>query len=265
MDAGIVKGNLLKLHAVKEDFTVEVSEKENKAANGTYTVPAKKITVYGGNFKNEASLMATAVHELAHHILYTEYGRKSGRAHSKLFWATYHDLLDKAEESGVYAPEISGEVRSLIEEAKGISEEIALLQRKLGGVLARLAEVCEREGVRFEEAAERGAQISRESCNEAMAACRLGEEGLGMDIQRAAVKANSCEKREKIIQAGKEGKSAAQAKQAADGRVRFRGEMEVLKQEKTRIERTINVLKRRLEGVIKNIERLSGGGGGVGG
>lgn len=258
-DEAAVKENLLKLRAVKEDFSVTFSGAKSKKY-GSYRISDKKITLYTVNHANDAMLIYTAIHELAHHILVTEMGRgESGRwAHGRLFWGVFYDLADKAEELGIYVPEIDGELGGLIEEAKGISAEIARLQRELGGVMMRLQSACEAKGVDFEYAAERRAGISTRSVKAAYAAYSLGERGLGADQQAAAIAERSAEKRAALLGVLKKGKTVAQGKLAVCPVDTEGDEGARLAMEKRRIERTIAVLKRRLEIIIVKIDKIGG-------
>jgi hypothetical protein len=159
--------------------------------------------------------MFTAMHELAHHILIAENGNKSARAHSQLFWATFHDLVDKAEAAGIHRPEIDADARKAIEEVREISRRIAELQRELGRALLRAHEMCEAKGLRFEDVMERRAQISQSIIKICVAACGVGAQDVGADIQAEAARQRDEGKRDAIIAAGREGKSVAQAKKAA--------------------------------------------------
>jgi hypothetical protein len=197
--------------------------------------------------------MFTAIHELTHHILITENGKKSARAHSQLFWATFHDLVDMAESVGIYRPEIDADTQKVIEEAREISRQIAELQRQLGKILFRAHELCREKGLRYEDVMERKAQISQSTMKSSVAAYGMGDQDVGADIQAEAAKQRNEDKRNAIIAAGHEGKSVVQAKKATASPVRAPdGEDETitLMKEKQRIERTVESLTRRL-GEIK--------------
>jgi hypothetical protein len=195
MNQDMVKERLQKLYKSSAEYTVIFSGKKNRKVNGLYKcgplIKTPEIIIHDRNFvdengrQNENSLMFTAIHELAHHILFTEMGRKSARAHSQLFWATFHDLVDKAEaeSEGIYKPEIDADTQKIIDEAREISNRIAELQRQLGQVLLRAYDVCREKGLRYENVVERRAQISRASMKTSIAAYELGDRGLGADIQ----------------------------------------------------------------------------------
>jgi hypothetical protein len=150
MNQDQVKSNLLKLHDCKHDFTVIFTGKKSKKVNGLYKPDKNEIIIHNLNFINDDGstndnlLLYTAIHELAHHIQFTELKQKSVRAHTALFFATLDDLVDVAEKKGLYKMAIDDETQKLIDEAVEISCEIAMLQKKLGHVLVRIKEVCDK-------------------------------------------------------------------------------------------------------------------------
>lgn len=267
MNQDMVKELLQKLHESPTEYKVIFSGKKSKKVNGLYKwgpeTETPEIIIHNRNFlredgsQNEAALMWTAIHELTHHVLITEMGQKSTRAHSQLFWATFHDLVDKAESVGIYTPEIDEDVQKIIDEAREISKQIAELQRQLGQVLLRAQEVCREKGLRYEDVMERRAQISQSTMKNSVAAYEMGYQDVGADIQTEAAKQRNEDKRDAIIAAGHEGKSVVQAKKATTTPVRTPdGEDETitLMKEKRRIERTIESLKHRLEALNERLE-----------
>jgi hypothetical protein len=260
MNQDQVKERLLKLHDCAEKFTVIFTGKKSKKVNGLYKPDKKEILIHNRNFGsgdevNNDLLFYTAMHELAHHIQFTEYHQKSVRAHTALFYATLDDLVDIAEKQGLYNMPIDDDTQSLIDEVKDISCEIAALQRKLGNVLRKLHEVCQEKGIRFEDVVERKAQIARSTQKSAMKAdvFNLPAE-IGADIQEAAISERDDEKRAAIVQAGQEGKSIDQAKRAVTTPPAQVDETVSLMKEKARLERTINSLNRRLEEITEQLQ-----------
>jgi hypothetical protein len=212
-----VKKNLLKLHDCAEEFTVIFSGKKSKKVNGLYKPDKKEIIIHNRNFENNEAgdnlLFYTAMHELAHHIQFSENKQKSVRAHTQLFYAILDDLVDIAEKKGLYKILIDDDAQKLIEVARDISCKIAEAQRELGNVLDRLHHVCVKKGIRFEDVIERKIQISLQTMEKAKKAASLEiPKDVGVDIQEAAIKERDEGKRQAIINAGQEGKSISQAK-----------------------------------------------------
>lgn len=259
-----VKENLLKLHDCAEEFTVIFSGKKSKKVNGLYKYASdgkREIIIHNWNFHKDGGgvddnlLFYTAMHELAHHIQYTEHKQKSARAHTQLFYSILDDLADTAEKQGLYQMDIGEDTQKLIDEARDISREIAKLQRRLGEAINSLHEKCEKEGLRFEDVMERKAQISRQTMERSKKASFLDlPDDIGADIQEAAIKERDDDKREAIIHAGQSGKSVAQAKRATAAPVPQEDETVSLVKEKRRLERTIESLKRRLDEVEEHLK-----------
>jgi hypothetical protein len=250
----------LKLHDCTEDFTVFFSGRKNKKVNGLYHPEKREIIIHNRNFKTDEAgdnlLFYTAIHELAHHVMFTELKKKSAKSHTALFWATLDDLADIAEKKGLYKIAIDKETEKIINEAHEISCEIADLQKKLGKTLARLNEKCQEKGIRFEDIVERKAQIAKKTADKADKAYQNKEylpDGIGIDIQEAVLRERDGDVREAMINAGQKGKSVEQVKRTRTGPVDQEDEEVSLVKEKARLERTIENLKRRLEEVEEQL------------
>jgi 5'-3' exonuclease len=261
MNQDQVKEKLQKIYKSTADYVVIFSGKKSHNVNGIYKPGTQEIILHNKNFNNDSGnqnemlLMFTAIHELSHHILMTEKGKKSARAHSQEFWATFHDLLDAAEEKGIYQAKIDKETKKLIDEARDISKQIADLQRDLGRILFAIKESCQKNGLRYEDIVEREAQIGRQSAKIATSAFQMGDQDVGADIQSEAAKQRNEDKRTAIIAAGREGKSVIQAKKSTSPAKPVSAEDETveLSREKKRIEKTIESLTRRLQEIKEQL------------
>lgn len=161
-----IKNKLTKLYDCKEDFTVIMTGKESNRVNGLYKPATREIILHNKNFKNGNQLMYTAIHEFTHHVLTTEKGVKTTKAHSGAFWATFYDFLDNAIKEGFYTRNRSDKTQELISSAKDIQKAIIELQKQLGEVLNKLHEVCKEEGDRIEDVIESDLQMSRNKAKE---------------------------------------------------------------------------------------------------
>jgi hypothetical protein len=270
MEAGVTQDqtreNLLKLHDCVEEFTLVFSGRKNRRVLGFYRWGEKEITIHDRNFENNEAgdnlLFYTAIHELAHHIQFTEHGQTGNRCHTKLFYSICDGLAEKAEKLGLYRYDAEPEVKKLIDEAAAISAEIAALQRKLGETLNKLQGACHRKGIRYEDIVKRKVKLSArmERKLQKIAVTQVPE-GTGFEMQEAIAAAKSEEQREAVLRAAEEGKSVAQAKQAGAGSKAEPDELGTLVREEKRINNTIAALQRRLSDIIKRIEKLKGGGG----
>jgi hypothetical protein len=253
MDQEDVKEKLRAVYESFVDYTVIFSGKKSDKVNGLYKPGTKEIIIHNKNFvdgegrQNENLPLYTAIHELAHHVMFAEKGRKNSRAHSQEFWATFYNLLDAAEEKGIYRAEIDGGTQKLIEEARAISLKIAELQRELGRVIIAIGESCQKNGLRTEDVIERKAQIGKQSAAIAVKAYNIGDQGVGIDVQTEAARQRDEGKRGAVIQAARNGKSVVQAKRSVEESKPEEDETKTLEREKRRIETTIESLNRRLD------------------
>jgi fructose 1,6-bisphosphatase len=140
----------------------------------------KEIVIHDKNVvddagkQNEQCLVFTAIHELARRVVFVEKGGKSSHAHSREFWAAFHDLLDVAEKKGLYRAEIDAETKNLVDEARGLSRCVAALQREPGRVLLALGDSYRKNGLREENVLERKARISKQTAGVTAAASVIG-------------------------------------------------------------------------------------------
>lgn len=262
MNQNQVQEKLSKLYDCKEVFTVIFSGKKSGKANGIYKPLTREIVIHNRNFiddehgkQNDMLLMFTAIHELTHHVLITEKGNKSPRTHSQEFWATFHNLLDIAEEKQIYKAQIDSDTKQLISEARDISKQIAQLQRELGRILLAINDSCQENGLRYEDIVEREAQIDRQSAKIAISAHTMGDQDVGADIQAAAARQRDDEKRAAIIAAGQEGKSVVQAKNSpvTTRPIDQKDDTATLLREEKRIKTTIQSLTRRLQEISQQL------------
>lgn len=254
-----IKSSLQKLFSCKTDFSVTMTGKQSSKVNGFYRPNTCEIFLHNRNFKNENELMYTAVHELTHHILTTEKGVKTAKAHSGLFWSTFYDLLDKAVELGFYSRTRSVETQKLIDEAKEIEKSISELQHKLGEVISKIYESCRENGDRVEDVIEHDIQITRQKAKDL---CKMSD-GNSDEISKAVNSAKDVIIRNAAQQAADEGKTVEQVKAIATQKAKAVDDdlenPEQLRREKRRLETTIERLQARLVQVEETLLSMQGG------
>jgi prefoldin subunit 5 len=256
MNQDEVRDKLLRLRSCAEPFAVIFSGKKSKRINGLYKPSRKEIIIHNLNFINdegaldENALIYTAIHELAHHVQFTELGERGTRCHTQLFWSCFHDLLAGAERQGTYRLEPGPEAEALAEKARKLSSAIAALQRELGKALMDLGEACRAQGVRYEDVVQRTVQLTPSTARKAVEAATLGiHEGdeIGVDQQAAALGARSPEAREAMLAGAREGKTVEQIKRlAVAARSGPEERLDRLERERERLERTIHSLERTI-------------------
>jgi|GEM_PF-3193155 len=79
------------------EFTLQLHEAVNPRAHGDYTSTTTHINIYNAINKPREHLVATALHEVAHHVEYVLHG---DTGHSKRFYGYMYELFKKAIELG---------------------------------------------------------------------------------------------------------------------------------------------------------------------
>lgn len=215
----LTKELLLKLEEPEMDFIVIFSGKESRKVNGLYKPASKEIILHNKNFKNNNQLIYTAIHEYAHHLMWCKY-HETGKMpqHNNEFWSIMYNLLDLAEEKGLYKKypgEIAEEeTQTLVSEAKKINEEIAALYKKLGKTINEIRKTTEKHEMRFEDIIIRECQLDKKTANMAEKAYAYDlDNSIGQDVQNIIVSEKDNEKQVSIIEDIKSGKTIYQAKQ----------------------------------------------------
>jgi len=258
MTQDLVKEKLLAIEDAPQEFTVVFSGKKSKKVNGLYKPDSREIIIHNRNFADDNLLMYTAVHEYAHHLhACSRGGHLSSRAHTAEFWAILHGLLEKAEKKDVYKDVFSGskELEKLTDTIrKKYLTENGNLVKELGELLLKAHELCSAIGGRYEDYVDRVLRIPRQAANLAV---RMHQYNLnpetGADNMRFLAGISSEEKRAAAETALLTGKSPDTVRIAAREKPEGEDPRYRLEKEKTRLERTIASLTKRLEEVEREL------------
>ncbi|HHU36219.1 MAG TPA: hypothetical protein GXZ47_03220 [Treponema sp.] len=258
MNQDQIKEMLLSIEETSLDFSVTFTGKKSKKVNGLYKPDTLEILIHNENFTNESQLVYTAIHEYAHHLQCEADGvLRSARAHSAVFWARFHRLLEKAEKMGLYRidMESSPELSKLTEEIqeKYLAEN-GRLMKELGKLLMRAHEICNDAGIRYED------YIDRVLCLPRVAAKAVVKIG-ALDINPAIGYENM---KTVAAQPTAEGRAAAEEKFTArrspdsvktelSRKLEAEDPVERLAKEKIRLEKTIATLTARLEKIEESL------------
>jgi len=260
MNQDRVKELLLSVRDAPLDFSVVFSGKQSKKVNGLYKPETREILIHNRNFSDDNLLMYTAIHEYAHHLHACGRGGKLGkRAHTAEFWSILHGLLQQAESSGVY--------RNVFADHPGLAAltdtirtkylyENGSLVKDLGKLLLQARELCAAAGARFEDYIDRVLRIPRLAARVAMKMYQYNlNPSVGADNMKIVAGIRNEDQRmaaESALLSGKspdEVKIQLARKPAADPK-------EQLERERTRLERTITTLSKRLEEVERELEQI---------
>ena len=278
MNQDQVKEKLLAIEDAPLDFTVVFSGKRSKKVNGLYKPDTREIIIHNRNFSGEAPkkgggkeaagdnlLIYTAIHEYAHHLhACARGGHLSARAHTAEFWAILHGLLEKAEGKGIYKNLFSGSEE--LEKLTGTIRKKYLaengnLVKELGQLLLKAHDLCAAIGGRYEDYIDRILRIPRQAANLAV---RMYQYDLspetGADNMRFLAGIPNEEKRqaaESLLLTGKSPdtvKIALRKSALGEEGSGFSEDPRLsLEKEKTRLERTIASLTKRLEEVEREL------------
>jgi hypothetical protein len=261
-----IKDALLSIEDTALDFSVTQSGKMSRKVHGLYKLDTREIIIHNKNFVRDGKaddnlLLYTAIHEYAHHQhVCNRGGASSVRAHTSEFWAIFHGLLEKAEAKGIYINTCaeSEELQTLTEKIRETYlKPSGELLKEFGALLLQAYDLCEREGLRFEDYVDRVLCIPRTASKLALQIKRLDiKSDVGVDNMKFLAGIKNEDERQTAERSLLSGKSPDSVKIAlkkqpdpsADKR-------ELLEKEKSRLERTIQTLEKRLTEVEQELGR----------
>ncbi|MDR1029247.1 MAG: hypothetical protein LBL76_00065 [Treponema sp.] len=265
MNQDQIKAMLLAIEEPPVDFTLLFSGKKSKRVNGLYKPETREIIIHNRNFSDDNSLVYTAIHEYAHHLHACSMGGKLGsRPHTAEFWAILHRLLETAETKGNYKNVFaaSPELSRLTEILRGqCLQEDGNLVKTLGMYLLKAQELCLALGGRFEDYIDRVLCIPRVAATMAMKMYQYDlNPALGSDNMRFLAGIKDQDDRSAAQAALLEGNSPDTVKIASrhkdlDAPPAAEEPRLRLEKEKTRLERTIASLSKRLEELERELEK----------
>jgi len=252
-----LKTALLYIEDAPLDFTVIFSGKKSKKVNGLYKPENREIIIHNRNFNDDNLLIYTAIHEYAHHLhACSQNGRLSMRSHTTEFWAIFHRLLEKAETIGTYknvfssSPELN-ELTNVIRQ-KYLKENGELV-KQFGFHLLKAHELCLAIGGRFDDYIDRILRIPKSSANTAIKMYEYDlDTSLGADNMRFIAGIRNEDERLAAEKALINGKSPDTVKSESK-KLELEPKIK-LEKERTRLEKTIDKLSKRLGEVEKELE-----------
>jgi hypothetical protein len=256
-----VREKLLQLDGNVEDFSLLFSGKKSRKVNGLYKPESREIIIHNRNFSDDNPLMYTAIHEFAHHIHFTGSPVPvSSRSHTKEFWGIFHSLLFKAEQKALYTNifETDEEFIELTREIKNnYLSKNGELMKDLGRLLIRAIGLCEKHGIIFNDYIDRGLKLSKSTANTLIRIQTMDiTPEIGFDNMKVLSRIKDPEERRDLEKAFIEGETADMIKARLLKRSRPENSLELLENEKRRIVRTIENLRKRLTVITSKIESL---------
>jgi hypothetical protein len=261
MNQDQVKETLLRLEPEVEEFSLIFSGKQSRKVNGLYRPESREIIIHNRNFADDNDLMYTAIHEFAHHIHFTRSPVPiSNRSHTNAFWDLFHNLLLRAEEASIYQS-VFDESEDFKALTRRIKEEFLAqngrLMKEFGSLLTEAETLCKKNHARFEDYVDRILGVHRNSAKVLMRLNAMNiNPVIGFENMKTVASLKTEDLRHRAEEAFLQGKSPDMVK-ARFGRPPKEIEpAERLRQEKVRIEKTINSLQHRLEEIESRLERI---------
>ena len=260
MNQDQLKALLLRLEEPEEDFRLIFSGKTSKKVDGLYYADTAEIIIHNRNMERDDELVYTAVHEYAHHLIAVKRG-KTGRSHTREFWAVFHRLLERAEEQGIYTNPLRGDT-----ELHAIAERLRreYLQEEgermlaFGRLLLEAMQICRDRRYSFDDFVDRELGLHRTVAKTLIRSYR--EEvpsDLGYENMKSLLRIKDPARRIEAARELRGGKSPDMVYQSFSvlSAPEEKNEIAELEKEKRRIERSLQRLSSRLEEIEK---RLSG-------
>lgn len=263
MNQDQVKDRLLKLEPDIPDFSVIFSGKQSKKVNGLYYPESHEIIIHNQNFANDNDLLYTAIHEFAHHVHFSRATIPiTSRPHTIEFRSIFHELLDKAEQAGIYTsifdrhPDFQGLTRKIREQ---FLAENGKLMKELGRLLVEAESLCREHRARFEDYIERVLLIDRRQASGAMKVFSNDvDPRIGFDNMKTVASIRDSQTRAEAQQALLDGKSpdSVRAAYTSKRKEKEQDPAQALLAERDRIHKAIESMQERLRQIEDRIDEM---------
>ena len=244
-------------------FTLVFSGKKSKKVDGLYKPATQEILIHNKNMSGDSDLIYTAIHELAHHVVSCQNGNitLSNRCHTAKFWATFHQLLKKAEEIGIYQNPFKSD-QTFIQLTKRIKENFlqknGTIMKDFAKVLNEARNMCIERHLSFEDYVDRELGMEKSTANTLLRIEKYDvTPTIGYDNMKTVAAMKDAHKREEAVHAFMEGESSDSVKTSIIrpvAKVEKVSPVDHLEAERIRIQKAIEGLQKKLQIVDKMIE-----------
>ena len=274
MDNEKIKQILLDIAPTEMEFSVIQTGKESKRVNGFYMPDTHELFLHNKNFNNDNQLIYTAVHEYTHHIIAEELFKTTGntnttynaKVHSQAFWARFNQLLSIAEEKGYYKLEWeqNEELKTLTETIKkDYLETNGRLMQEFGKLLMKAHELCNAANIRYEDYIDRVLCLPRSTAKDITKVAAVPvNPAIGYENMKIVASVRKKDDRAEVEQEFLEGKGPVSVREMMRQKAmgcKPAGEedkKEKLEKERSRLEKTIAQLSKRLEFVEESLANM---------
>lgn len=269
MDNQEIKDLLLKVENTELDFSVTMTGKESTRVNGLYKPETHEILLHNKNFKSDMQLIYTAIHEYTHHLETEKFMKetegklpmKGAKVHTATFWARFHELLQKAEDMGLYKISIeeSPELKELTEKIKTDYIEVnGKLMVEFGKLLVKAHELCQQANIRYEDYLDRVLSLPRNTAKDIQKVASVSiNPAIGFDNMKKVAQIKDSDERETASNKILSGKAPDTVSELMRRKSNEENDPKAkLEKEKNRLEKTIEALQQRLQFVEESLENM---------
>jgi len=257
-----LKQKLLLLRNDLPDFTLIMSGKKSKKVDGLYKPDTKEIIIHNKNHESDNELIYTAIHEFAHHIQFSENPlQKTARAHNARFQEIFHRLLFIAEEKNIFTSIFKSD-REFIELTRNIKDNYLTkhgnLMIEFGGLLMQAMKLCEDKKVSFEDYLSRELLLNKSEAKNIIKVSKVPvNPSIGYENMLVLANLKDDKKRNEIEKVLLENKATPEMIKAEIKNTNPpKDELELLLNEKTRLEKTIKNLENNLADISERIKKI---------
>ena len=260
MNQDELKTLLQKLAPDTPDFTLIFSGKMSKKIDGLYHPEKQEIIIHNKNFTEDNPLIYTAIHELAHHVQFSDPGMEiTSRSHTVLFWDIFHKLLSNAENLGLYQNIFRTDLRFQNLTRKIKHEYLhtnGRLIKDFGKILIEALDLCQQNHANFEDYIDRELGLNRSSAKAMMKVYAMDiNPEIGFDSMKVVSSIAEPQKRAEVEASLLDGMSIDSVKQSIKGEKKSESVAKLLSQKK-RIEKSIHGLQQKLADLEIRIEEV---------
>lgn len=258
-----LKEVLLSVKSDVKDFTVVFSGKASRKVDGLYHPDKMEIIIHNKNFMDDNSVIYVGLHEMAHHIQFTEHeGQHTGRAaHSSLFWHIFHDLLKRAEEKKIYKnifisdhrfAELTSDIK------KKFLQKNGALMKDFGKHLVQALDLCQQTHANYEDYIDRGLGMGRNSAKQLMKVYAMDiDSDIGFENMKIVSGIKDASKRKELEEEFKAGSSQEQVKHKIKTEKPERSNFSIkrLEAQRKRVEKAIFEMQSKLADLDDQIQK----------
>lgn len=249
---------LLELCGPHRDFRVVFSGKTSRKVDGLYKSESREIILHNRNAETDERLIYTAIHELAHHIQFSEPPVPlTTRTHNTRFWSIFHSLLNRAEALGLYSSSFDRQ-QEFIDLTRRIRHsflaENGRLMKELGRLLQEARALCDKYHASYEDYLDRVLRLPRSGARAIEMSHVLNlDPRIGFENMRTVSRIPEEEKRGRAQTALLEGSSPEMVKMRFLAPETPADPLEAMHRERTRLQKMVLSLEKRIRELDRRI------------